>query len=673
MAQLTHPRPGVGAPSAEPRGTASVWVARLRAELPGALATAALASAIAAVVLQVWQANLRVPLYSSPGGDELYGLATIKGILEHGWYLTNSSLGAPGGQRLYDYPVFSGDSLYLLIVKVIGIPFGNPAVVDNLFFLLCFPLIAVSAYAGLRAVGISIGASVVCAVLFTLLPYHFFDGESHIFQGSYFTVPLACLLVIAVLSNRVLFTRSATRRGVRRYLTWRSGATVLACVVVGCSDNYYAAFTAALVLLAAVVSALANRTLRGVVSGAAVAALVLATVTLNGLPTLIYTSQHGGDPAVTQRKPKESDIFALSLADLVLPIARNRIEPLAQLAKEYRATATAPIGEGHSANLGLIGTLGLVGLAGAFVVRALRAGRASVPDPRYAYAALGAGLAFLIGTVGGLGTIFAYVVSPQLRAWNRISVFIAFFALMGVGLGLDALRRRIGSGSPRRRWGYAACLAAVLAVGVLDQTSSSQAPPYRAQDAEYATDARFVHAIQQQLPAGASVFQLPYVPFPENPPVHRMEDYAELIGYVHSSRLRWSYGQLKGLPSEWESAVVKQPLARMLAEVSAAGFEGVYVDTFGYAHRGAALIPALSHALGVKPLVSADGRLYFFDMALYNRQLRRRCSGTELERLASLALHPPRARPPSRNAPAPARVSSAAVAACKVNEWAPRA
>ncbi len=595
-------------------------MARLRSELPGALAAAALASAAAVVLLQLWQANFRVPLYSSPGGDGLYGLAVIKGILEHGWYLTNSSLGAPGGQRLYDYPVFSGDSLYLLIVKVIGIPFSNPAVVDNLFFLLCFPVIAVSAYAGLRAVGISVGPAVVCAVLFTLLPYHFFDGESHIFQGSYFTVPLACLLVIAVLSGRALFTRSATRQGVRRYLTWRSGATVLACVVVGCSDNYYAAFTAALVLLAGAVTVLANRRLRGLASGATLAALVLATVTLNGLPTLIYTSQHGGDPAVTQRKPKESDMFALSLADLVLPIAGNRIAPLSQLANRYQATATAPIGEGHSANLGLIGTLGLVGLAGAFAVRGLRADRLRVADPRWAYAALGAGFAFLIGTVGGLGTIFAYVVSPQLRAWNRISVFIAFFALMGVGLGLDALRRRIGSDSPRRRWGFTACLAAVLAVGVLDQTGSSVAPPYRAQDAEYATDARFVHAIQQQLPAGAGVFQLPYVPFPENPPVHRMEDYAELIGYVHSTHLRWSYGQLKGLPSEWESAVVKQPLAPMLAEVSAAGFKGVYVDTFGYLHRGAALIPALSRALGVRPLVSSDGRLYFFNMATYNER-----------------------------------------------------
>jgi hypothetical protein len=620
---LDTPGPGAGPTSAEPRARASEWIRRLWPELAAALLAAALATAIAVVVLQVWQADFEVPLYASPGGDETFGLAVIKGILEHGWYLTNPNLGAPFGQRLYDYPVFSGDTLYLLLVKAIGVPFGNPAEVDNLFFLLCFPLIAASAYAGLRVVRISVGASVVCAVLFTLLPYHFFDGESHIFQGAYFTVPLGCLLVIAVLSGTALFTRSAKRHGVGRYVTWRSGATVAACVVMGSSDNYYAAFTAALVLLAGALVFLANRNLRGPASAGAVGALVLATVALNGLPTLIYRSHHGGDPVVGQRKPKESDMFALSLADLVLPIAGHRIEPLSQLAKEYRATATAPIGEGHSASLGLIGTVGLVGVVIAFVARALRADRRRFADPRYAYAALGAGLAFLIGTVGGLGTLFAYVVSPQLRAWNRISVFIAFFALMGAGLMLDALGRRIGSGSRGRRAGFAACLAVVLAVGVLDQTSSSTAPPYRRETAEYFADAHFVDAIQRQLPAGASVFQLPYVPFPENPPVHRMEDYAELIGYLHSTRLRWSYGELKGPPSRWEAAVVHRPLPAMLAAVSAAGFRGIYLDTFGYAHRGAALLPALSRALGVKPLVSADGRLYFFDMALYNRRLGR--------------------------------------------------
>lgn len=113
------------------RGT-STSIGRHRPDLLAALLAAALATAIAVVVLQLWRASLRVPLYT--GGDATLALATVKGVLEHGWYLSNSNLGAPAGQHLYDYPVFSGDSLYLLIVKGIGIPFGNAAVVENLFF-----------------------------------------------------------------------------------------------------------------------------------------------------------------------------------------------------------------------------------------------------------------------------------------------------------------------------------------------------------------------------------------------------------------------------------------------------------------------------------------------------------------------------------------------------------
>jgi hypothetical protein len=616
------------------------WTTRLRPEVLGALVAALLATAIGVITLHVWQANLRVPLYTSFGGDETFSLAAIKSIIEHGWYLTNQNLGAPLGQQLYNYPVFSGDSLYLLIIKIIAIPFNNPAVVENLFFLLCFPLIAMGAFAGLRVLGISIGASIVCAVLFSLLPYHFYDNEGHLFQGAYFTVPLGCCLFIGVLAGKTLFQRSASRHGIGAYLTWRTGVTVLACLVMGSSDNYYAIFTATLVLLATALAFLAHRNLRTLVGGTLAAVLILATVALNGLPTLIYTSEHGKDSAVGHRLPMESDMYALSLADLVLPIAGHRIEPLSQLAEEYQATATAPTGEGHSATLGLVGTVGLLGLLIAFVIRALRADRLRVSDPRYAYAALGAGLALLVGTVGGLGTIFAYVVSPQIRAWNRISVFIAFFALVGVGLMLDALRRRIGSGSPSQRWGFAACLAAVLTIGVLDQTGPSMAPAYKAEAAEYFTDARFVYAIQHQLPAGASVFQLPYVPFPENPPVDRMEDYSELIGYVHSTSLRWSYGQLKGLPSDWESVVVNEPLALMLAEVSAAGFKGIYVDTFGYADGGAALTSALSSELGVKPLVSEDGRLLFFNMTPYNQRLHLRYTKAQFRQLEADATYP---------------------------------
>jgi hypothetical protein len=610
--------------------------ARIRPELVPASLAALLATAAGLIALEIWRANPRVPYYL--GGDATFTLAVIKGVVAHGWYLSNPSLGAPFTQHLYDYPVFSGDGLYLLMLKLIAVPFSNPAAIVNVFFLLCFPLIAISAYIALRALGISIGAAILCAVLFTMLPYRFYRGEGHLFQGAYFTVPLGCYLVLAVFARKAFFERDSQHSGIRAYLTWRSGATVLACVIMGASDNYYAAFTTALVVLATLLTFLASRSLRILTSGLAVAGIVLATMILSGLPTLIYESQHGSDPAVGRRLPMESDMYGLTLADLVLPTAGSRIQPLADLTQRYQATAPAPVGEGHSANIGLIATLGLLWLTIAFAVRGLGEKTLRVAD-RETYAAVGAGLAFLIATVGGLGTIFAYIVSPQLRALNRISIFIAFFAFVGVGSVLDRMGGRF-AGSSRGRWAFSIGLIGLLVVGLLDQTSSSMAPPYKTYSSEYFTDARFVAGIEHQLPRDASVFQLPYVPFPENPPVNKMQDYDELIGYLHSAHLRWSYGQLKGLPSDWESAAVTQPFPLMLAEVSAAGFQGIYVDSYGYTDGGAALNHDLQTLLGVVPFVSADGRLYFFNMSHYNQRLREQYPAAVVARLRTAALYP---------------------------------
>jgi hypothetical protein len=51
---------------------------------------------------------------------------------------------------------------------------------------------------------------------------------------------------------------------------------------------------------------------------------------------------------------------------------------------------------------------------------------------------------------------------------------------------------------------------------------------YSATKDEYRSDAFFVEAIDHELPPQAEVFQLPYVPFPEHPPVHEMTDYDHL-------------------------------------------------------------------------------------------------------------------------------------------------
>jgi len=511
--------------------------------------------------------------------------------------------------------------------------------VMNIYFLLGFPLIAITSFAVLRRLGISVGVAIVCAVLFTELPSHFYRGELHIFLGAYFMVPVCCYLVLALLAGKELFRRGEKRRGSLRYLTWRTAGIALLCLVVGSSDTYFASFTVALMLGATLCSFLATRSRPALACGLAATVIVLGGMGVNELPTLIYTAEHGKDVQVGQRVPAESSAYSLSLANLVLPIEGHRIPAFAELAKKYQSTAVAPTGEAAWDNLGLAGSLGLFGLLLVLCVRGLRGVRDEDEDLRPIRAAVGAGMAFLIGTVGGLATLFAYVVSPQLRTPDRISIFIGFFAMFGVALGLDHLRRR-WSGARWGRIAVASILPVVLVLGVLDQTSPKMIPDYQTEIAHYQSDGAFVHQIETQVPPNAAIYQLPYEPFPEYHPAGRAETYDSLIGYLHSDDLRWTAGALVGRSTDWEGAVSQLPLPSMLEEISAAGFSGVYVDTFALGEADASLLPELQRALGVNPLVSPDGRLYFFNMSRYNQQLRSHRSAAQLAQLDRSALYP---------------------------------
>ena len=155
--------------------------------------------------------------------------------------------------------------------------------------------------------------------------------------------------------------------------------------------------------------------------------------------------------------------------------------------------------------------------------------------------------AFLVATLGGISAVIGYVISPEIRGWDRISIVIAFFALCVVGLGIDVLRKRIGE---RRRLVWLAAVGVLGLVGIYDQSSREVVPPYRTIASSYGADAAFVQQIQTQVPHDAMIYQLPYIAYPENGPTVNMLDYDQMRGDVHTTTgLRWSYGAIKGSSS----------------------------------------------------------------------------------------------------------------------------
>ena len=245
--------------------------------------------------------------------------------------------------------------------------------------------------------------------------------------------------------------------------------------------------------------------------------------------------------------------------------------------------------------------------------------------------------AVLLGTVGGLGTVIAYLGFPEIRTYTRISVFIAFFAIITICWLVDYLIKK----TTFSRFTMGVLVVGVMVVGVNDMASPQFLPDYQGIKQEYNNDDSFIKNIEKTYPADKVIFQLPYNAFPESNPPFKMQYYDLFRGYLHSSDISWSYGTMKGRYGDfWYSSLASKPTEEMLKDISLCGFNGIYIDGYGYKDGGKEITQTLATALNVKPLVSDNIRLYFFDMTGYNADLKAKYTAEEYATQQDAALHP---------------------------------
>jgi phosphoglycerol transferase len=553
-------------------------------------------------VLQLWRADLRVPFQYY--GDAVWNLALVKGLLEDGWYLHNDCLGAPGSMDLHDFPFV--DSLFFVMLKGLALATHDFTLALNLFFLLTFPLTTLSSLLVLRRFQVSTGPAVVASLLYTFLPYHLLRGEGHVFLAAYFLVPLAVELMLRVYLG-------PERRGVSPPV----GAVVV-CLLLGCAGVYYAFFTCFFLLVAGAASAARRRTLYPLGAAGLLIAVITLAVAVNLLPTWIYQLRQGPNRQAVDRTAYHAEHMCLKAADLVLPVDKHRVRRLAHWKAMYSDQFTPVWRETNYSTLGLAGAAGFLLLLGRLFVRrpCTRVGLAD------GLAALNAS-ALALGCSGGGGALFSLYVSPMIRGYSRVCVFIAFFALLALARLVDRLPRRLHS--PRGRWLYRGGLAVALGLGVLDQCPPWFVPPYDKLKEIYSAEAQFVGRIEATLPPGSMIFQLPSVHFPEGPCNPSWASTDHFRCYLHSRHLRWSYGCMHGREVDrWRLEVSGQPLPQMVQTLAATGFRGIVVDRAGYADLAAKLEPELTRLLGVEPVVSRghDCRYSFYDLTPYARRRR---------------------------------------------------
>lgn len=557
-------------------------------------------------LLALWRADLRIP-FTYGVRDELTVAISAKWLIENPWVYYNSHLGMPFGSVMFNYA--QPDAFHYLTLKLLGMTTRHFGLVMNLFYLLTFPAICLCALYVLRQFRIGYPAALLGSFLYTFLPYHFMRGEAHAFLGAYYLVPFTALLMFRVASESPPLLKTGSLR-----LDWRRNgaiATLVICVIAGSSGVYYAFFASVLIVVAGLAVAAAQRRWAPLLS-AFIMAAVIATVVLLCLSPHLFL----GHRNISSRVSGDAETYALKVTQLLLPVSGHRLPALAALKSNYWQAAPL-VNENDQATLGLVGSLGFVFLLGWAALRLMGANfrwLESDDQRTLSIAALLTLAATLLGTIGGLGSLFALLVSPQIRSYNRISIYIGFFALLAIVLLLDRAGARLHR--PSARLFYYFGLALLGAIGICDQTTPGFVPDYGSIQAAFRSDARFVREIEKKVPRGAMIFQLPYMTFPE------ASSYDLARGYLHSKALRWSYGAMMNERSDlWTRSTQEQPAPELVRRLLDAGFSGIYLDRKLLSDKAPLAEEELSRVLGEQPLISQESQLSFFSLEAYKAKL----------------------------------------------------
>ena len=542
--------------------------------------------------LKINLSNLAIPFAYS--GDSLQLASIIKSILDNGWYLSNEYLGAPFGSEHYDFPIPDGGML--ILIKIIGYFYPDPWFIYNVIYLGGFIVVAAISYAVLCKFRVNKFFSFAGSILFAFLPFHFFRLH-HLFYTWYFTIPIYTFFCINIMldenKSKPVFVKD-----------------VFLLALCASFGIYYAFFASILFIFSAIYSLQLNYPKYFQIQKSIIfIAVISMTLALNLLPNILYKIQNTPNLEVAVRYPAESEIYGLRITQLLLPSPVHRISWFAEKTNKYNKTSPV-VNENSTATLGLIGSIGfafllisvfmkertLLGVSGICII------------PHLAILNLAC---LLLGTIGGLGSLFALFVSPSIRAYNRISVFIAFFSITTVMLILQAIiNSKKGSNS------YLIFLITalfLLSVGLFDQTSAGFIPNYEILKQKYQIDAQFIRNLEASIPSNTMIYQLPYVEYPERGPLYQEEPYSLFRGYLHSKTLRWSYGVMRGrLGDLWLRSMNTLPIEEQIQNIAASGYGGIYIDRQGFKDHAVKLEDRLKLLIFTDPIVSEDSNLAFY-------------------------------------------------------------
>lgn len=549
--------------------------------------------------------DLSIPLIYR-NADDIWQLTLTKVLHDTGWILTNPYLGAPEVASWHHNAAAQTSALHSVLMLALSPLLHDPVRLQQVYYLLNFPLICLTSFVACRLLGISRLPAFCAGLLFAFTTFRI-EEMLYSFLSNYFMVPLALVAVIWIMSGRfATFFEGPDAPGRRlqnlgRLLRSRDfGLGLVFVVLTAACDGYYAFFTLLLLGFAAFARVLAGdwrRPLALVPAVVYIFSLMAVSLALS-LPLHLYKKTHGNEfypngveDSALVKHPFEAEVYSSSLKLLVAPITYHRIERWGNFGKWMVETSDGARLFKNGRNLVPLGMLGSLLFGVALVLLAFPALRRKAgkqassnswrPDPvapsqEMEDALLSLTLFIFLGSiVGGIGTLVA-LVFPTIRSYDRFPLFMIFVLYLGAARFVTV---KLRNAEWQRRAAWFALTLLVTAAALYDQIPRDSRKGNEQSKVQFLAERRFVQKVEAELPPGAMVYQYPYSQYLRENKYYGWGSFSHIRLYLHSQQLRWSNGGAKNSPADdWNYRISQLPLEYLITEVEAVGFTGFVID-----------------------------------------------------------------------------------------------
>jgi hypothetical protein len=547
--------------------------------------------------------NLFLPWHYD--GDGLGTYQNVQNIKDSGWVTTNPRLNAPFSFQNYDFMVSLTDNIAFLFLKLVFLLSNNIWFSVNINYI--FNCISISFISYFIMVNLKINRfiSSAASLTFALLPYFFLRGIMHYTLSMYQFVPLCILLCIWVYNEDIFFILD-------RYFSKniKNILALLFCLLIAENGNGYYPFFACFFLIITGLIKTEFKFTRKLFPAIFLVLFICIIFIINLIPYFLSIIEYGKNMEAGVRPSYQAEYYGLKITQLFMPLKSYGINSLNRIITEYNNGIL--INENSFAYLGLLGTIGCLIL---FIRIFINEQEKEKNKLIFLLSRLNiAGI--LLATIGGFSSLFALFVSSQLRAYNRISVFIAFICILSVSILLNNIFQKLNK--KYQKILFLTVTVCIIFIGIIFQYPESIKNKFLPKDitdiSSFSSDFEFISFIENKMPENAMIYQLPFDRYPEE------GGYRHFIGTLHSKKLKWSYGAIRGrYPDYWHQKVASCPIEVKLKILSFVGFEGIYIKRSAYSEEEVSnLERSLSEILDSTFYYSNNRMLSFISMKNFN-------------------------------------------------------